>query len=527
MSKKDLIFIYGPPLVGKSTLGHSFARHLSLPFWDLDEIIVEQAGKSIPDIFSEDGESTFRAWEYKLLQEICQRERGVVALGGGALTQPAARDLVEEEGDVVFLRASRDTLLDRCQTRSASRPLLQKAPVQKLRGLLENRAAHYASFRRWVNIEGLAESEILSALERALGRFRVEGMGEGYDVRVRPGGLDDVGEALQPYTRAGVLALVTDNRVGEFYAARVMDALQQAGYRVNLYSFPAGEASKTMRTVRGLWDRFLQDEMERGSTVVSLGGGVVGDVAGFAAAVYHRGIPWVNLPTSLLAMVDASLGGKTGVDLPQGKNLVGAFHPPAVVWVDPEVLDTLAEEELWSGMAEVIKHGVIADPDLFARIEKGSGLFLAHREEIIRRAMAVKIGLVREDPFDRGRRRVLNFGHTVGHGVEHASGFNMRHGEAVAVGMVIESCIAEKMGLAAPGLTRKVRDALRAWQLPADIPPSISTERIISSMMRDKKKEDGRLQFSLPVDLGEVKTGVDVPQDMWQSALHSKGEWDG
>ena len=527
MPNTDLIFIYGPPLVGKSTLGRTFARHLNLPFWDLDEIIAGRAGKSIPDIFSEEGESAFRNWEIKLLREICQREAGVVALGGGALTQPAARNLVERAGQVVLLQASRHTLLDRSQARSGNRPLLQDDPVHRLRTLLEDRAEHYASFERQIHVEGLAEPAILSALERSLGRFRMEGMGEGYDVRVHPGSLDEIGDVLKPYIGVGPLAIVTDNRVGDLYAGRVRDALQRSGYGASTYTFPAGEASKTMSTVRDLWEHFLKVGMERGSTVVSLGGGVVGDVAGFAAALYYRGVPWINLPTSLLAMVDASLGGKTGVDLPRGKNLVGAFHPPELVWVDPGVLDTLAEEELQSGMAEVIKHGVIADPDLFSRISEGQGGFLTQREEIIRRAMAVKAGIVREDPFDRGRRRVLNFGHTVGHGVEHASGFELRHGEAVAAGMVVETRIAEEIGLAAPGLTSKVIGALQAWQLPVHIPSSISAEEIVSSMMRDKKMEGGRLQFSLPVDLGEVRAGVEVPRDVWQSVLAHTGESDG
>jgi 3-dehydroquinate synthetase len=167
--------------------------------------------------------------------------------------------------------------------------------------------------------------------------------------------------------------------------------------------------------------------------VVSLGGGVVGDLTGFAAATYHRGVDWVNIPTSLLAMVDAGIGGRTGVDLPQGKNLVGAFHPPRQVWIDPELLHTLPDKELSSGMAEVIKHGLISDPDLFALTAKGKGNFLKYRDEIIRRAVAVKINIIRKDPFDRDLRQALNFGHTLGHAVELVSGFKLSHGEAIAI----------------------------------------------------------------------------------------------
>jgi len=260
---------------------------------------------------------------------------------------------------------------------------------------------------------------------------------------------------------------------------------------------------------------------------MALGGGVVGDLAGFAAGTFLRGVPWVGVPTSLLAMVDASLGGKTGADLPQGKNLIGAFYPPRLVLADPEVLETLPEAEFVSGMAEVVKHGVIDDPELFetcldfrslcealrAREERDFGSL----EEIIRRAMAVKIHIIEEDPYEKGIRASLNFGHTVGHGVELVSEFKVRHGEAVAIGMVGETRMAEQIGLAQAGLSDDIASVLNNLGLPTEIPPDLDRDAIIAAVQRDKKKADGVVRFALPAAIGKVRVGVEVND--WEAVI--------
>jgi shikimate kinase / 3-dehydroquinate synthase len=202
---------------------------------------------------------------------------------------------------------------------------------------------------------------------------------------------------------------------------------------------PAGEESKNLELVSYLWKDFLENGLDRNSTVIALGGGVVSDMAGFAASTYMRGIQWIALPTTLLGMVDASLGGKTGIDLPEGKNLVGSFHPPKLVLADPGLLFTLPERELTSGMAEVVKHGIISDPELFGMCKNGMDWVKQNLEEIVKRAMAVKIQIIEEDPYEKGDRAALNLGHTVGHAVELVSDFELRHGEAVAIGMVMEA----------------------------------------------------------------------------------------
>jgi len=295
-----------------------------------------------------------------------------------------------------------------------------------------------------------------------------------------------------------------------------MESLENSGFDVRGITIPTGEKYKTLDTVSRLWDAFSTAKIERRSTVLALGGGVVGDLSGYAASAWLRGVPWVAVPTSLLSMVDASIGGKTGFDLKQGKNLVGAFHPPRLVLVDPEVLTTLPTAEWTNGLAEVIKHGVIADPELFEECREldSSG----NLPGLISSAMAVKVKIIEEDPFEKGRRSVLNLGHTVGHGVELVSGFRIRHGEAVAIGMVTEARIAEKCGLAKAGLANEIASVVRAVGLPTEIPLDLDWDAITSAMTRDKKKIGGRINFALPASIGDVRAGVDVDDRLWLPA---------
>jgi len=344
-----------------------------------------------------------------------------------------------------------------------------------------------------------------------LGMFRVSGMGQPYDVQVVSGGLDAVGEELAARGLRGPIALVSDENVGPIYAARVDGTLKKLGFATRIVQIPAGEAHKTMQTVARLWEDFLAAGVERGSTVVALGGGVVGDLAGFAAATYLRGVPWVGLPTSLLAMADSSLGGKTGADLPQGKNLVGAFHAPRMVLADPQSLATLPPDELRSGLAEVVKAGVIGDPRLFELCEGLADLKdISALDEIVRRSMAVKVRVIQSDPFEKGLRASLNLGHTIGHGVELASGFRLKHGEAVAIGMAAEARLAEQMGLAEAGLADGIAVVLEHLGLPTRVPSGLDRRVIQKAMRVDKKKARGSLRFALPLRVGEVKVGVEV-----------------
>jgi 3-dehydroquinate synthase len=504
------IFIYGPPGSGKTTLGRRLAEGLNLPFYDLDEMIVDRAGLSIPEIFSEEGESGFRNWESRLLNEVLEEPQSVVALGGGALETDENRSRVEAAGRVICLTAPFETLLMRSQAHAGQRPLLLGDSKARLEDLLERRAEHYGSFElRLDNGELPLESAVWEA-QLLLGAFRVSGMGDGYDVRVVPGGVDCVGSYLRHCDLKGPIAVITDDNVGPLYAERVLDSCGSEGYQVNTLTIRAGEEHKTLETVHHLWDGLLVTQLERGSIVVALGGGVVGDLAGFAAATYMRGIPWIVLPTSLLAMVDASLGGKTGADLPQGKNLVGAFHPPSLVLADSEALATLPKVELRNGLAEVVKHGVIGDPKLFDLCSQGWEALSNNWDEVVRRGMAVKVRIIQEDPFERGVRAALNLGHTLGHAIELVSRFQLKHGEAVAIGMVAAARLSEKIGMAELGLVEKITFTLSNLGLPTQIPDGMDNDQILAAMSHDKKRRGGKARFVLPAAIGEVRWGIEI-----------------
>jgi len=272
---------------------------------------------------------------------------------------------------------------------------------------------------------------------------------------------------------------------------------------------PAGEDHKTLETISLLWKSFLENGLDRKSTVIALGGGVVSDMAGFAAATYMRGINWICVPTTLLSMVDASVGGKTGFDLPEGKNLIGAFYPPKLVLADPSLLLTLSDRELRSGMAEVVKHGIISDPDLFAMCNCGMDWVKGNLEEVVKRAMAVKIQVIEDDPYEKGFRAALNLGHTVGHAVELVSRFELRHGEAIAIGMAVEAAYSARVGLSTSGVVKAVQDLLSALNLPIAIPKEMPRAEIIRAMRMDKKKNAKVIRFALPVEIGKVEL-VDV-----------------
>jgi shikimate kinase / 3-dehydroquinate synthase len=517
-SAHSAVFLYGPPGSGKSTIGQALAHALSIPFWDMDEEIENHAGMPVAEIFAIEGEEGFRAREKRMLELLIGKVNGVVALGGGSLLDPENRARVTSAGQVLCLNAPVEKLIERLQTQVGKRPLIdeetdsasrQEILTKNLNELIQRRFSHYASFPQ-IDVSGMTPEDAAWAVQMRLGRFHVSGMGGGYDVLIGSGALDALGVQLQVRNLKGPVALISDDQVGEQYAPRAISSLEKAGYEVQPILLPVGEQSKTLESLSYLWEAFLQAGLERSSSVVALGGGVVGDIAGFAAATYLRGIPWVAVPTSLLAMVDASLGGKTGVDLPQGKNLVGAFHPPALVLSDPEVLETLPEAELRSGMAEIVKAGVIGDARLFELCQQGWKPLQADLDEVVRRGMAVKIRVIQEDPYEKGRRATLNLGHTVGHALERASGYTLRHGEAVSIGMVAETRMAEQNRLAEAGLAEQIAHTLQSLGLPTSIPADIDRSVVLQTMKLDKKRAAGQVLFSLPCRIGEVKTGCEV-----------------
>jgi 3-dehydroquinate synthase len=328
-----------------------------------------------------------------------------------------------------------------------------------------------------------------------------------YRVTIGAGVRHELGILVAAAAPAHHYAVLTDDQVAPHYGDAAVASLGRHG-RATIHYMRAGEAHKTRETWARLTDELLAAGCGRDTTVVALGGGVVGDVAGFVAATFMRGVPVIQCPTSLLAMIDASVGGKTGVDTEAGKNLVGAFHPPAAVLIDVETLQTLPAAHRRAGLAEAIKHGVVADAAHFARIETLLPALLEGDPtatlEIVARSVEIKSGVVRADPRETGRRKILNFGHTLGHAIEQASGYALLHGEAIAIGMVLEARLAERIGVADRGMAGQVEHALRAAALPVARPGSLRPDALLQLTRRDKKARGGAVAYSLPARIGEM-----------------------
>lgn len=460
------IFLYGPPASGKTTLGARLAAALAWRFIDLDGEIERRSGRAIPEIFAREGEATFRELERQTLAAVAEsrkEDRGglIVALGGGTLLNPECKAVAEACGKIWLLEAPDDAELERrIASRPGSRPLGNRA---------KERAAHYASFPARVT----ASFDLVDSLV-------VVGTGlEGFE--------------------AGAKAAVADENLAGIYS----DFL--AG--LPLFAIPAGECNKRLETVMGIWRHFAASGIGRSDAILAFGGGITGDLCGFAAATWMRGVPWINAPTSLLAMVDASTGGKTGCDLDEGKNLIGAFHSPRLVVIDAARLSSLPERELACGQAEMIKHEIIS-----GRCRTSIAKIPDAKE--IASNLSVKVGIVRQDPFEtKGLRALLNCGHTIGHALETASGYSLSHGEAVAIGCVEEAKLAVRLGFAHDNFPKALAERFAAAGLPTSL-GGFTLDSLAPLMLSDKKKVGGKVAFALPCAFGDVRSVLLDPMEL-------------
>ena len=359
-------------------------------------------------------------------------------------------------------------------------------------------------------------------------RVRVNLPERGYEILIQEGLIDRVGEVLLPLTKGPHVVVVTNEVVKGFYGARLVRGLKVAGFRPTVLCLPDGERTKSMKWVSAILDELVRRRYERRTVLLALGGGVTGDLAGFAASIYLRGIPFVQVPTTLVAQVDSSIGGKTGVNHPLGKNLIGSFYQPRLVVSDPGVLRTLPAREYRAGLAEVIKYGVIADAGFFEFLEANTGRILdldpeaIHR--VIRTSSTVKAEVVSEDEREGDRRRILNFGHTVGHAVETVTKYRRyKHGEAVAIGMVMAAQLAVQLGVADTQVAGRIRALVRTVGL-SDRLPAYPAAAFLLAMRLDKKVQDRRIHFVLPDRIGHVSVQpVDEPHIRKMLAIRRSG----
>jgi shikimate kinase/3-dehydroquinate synthase len=508
------IVLSGPPGSGKSTVGPRLAERLGWSYVDLDQAVEARAGQSVEAVFERDGEFAFRALERAAFEEALARVDVVIAAGGGALVDRAWRRAVLERASVVALTAPVEVLIDRLSGNSV-RPLLAGGDLRaSLERLLDARRDAYPEAHCVVDTARVTADEAPGHILEALAGSVPVWLGErSYRVRFAP--VATLGDALAGRR----CVVVSDRNVARHHRKAWTRALR--GALAAEAVVPPGEHSKNLRSLRLLWRRALGASLDRDGAFVCVGGGVVSDLGGFAAATFLRGVRYVTAPTSTLAMLDASVGGKTALDLPEGKNLIGAFHQPADVCVDTSLLATLPLRHHRAGLAEALKVALTADASLAALLEaRGAALAASAADEalpeVIRRAVAIKAAVVSRDEREGGERASLNFGHTLGHAIESATGYRLLHGECVALGMIAECAVGERLGLTPPSLTERVTRAVGALSLPTRV--RAREDAVVAKLARDKKRAGGAARVVLLREVGRWSL-VPVTEDDLRAGL--------
>jgi 3-dehydroquinate synthase len=551
------LIITGFSGTGKSLVAMEVALRLNWDFMDTDDEIVKQTGKPIAEIFRQDGEDKFRELEREMIRKACQQKRTVIAIGGGAIVDPQNYELLTKAGLIVCLEAKPETIYERLFREAARgpeavvRPLLAvDDPLERIRQLKASRQPHYAKADWTIHTDGLSVSEVADEVIRASRLLRhytprndsdkdivcmVETKTQSYPVLVGYGLLDKLGEKMKQAALSGTVTIISDENVFSVYGSKVERILKDAGFAVNSFVVSPGEETKTMDSALKIYDFLVGHRAERDDIIIALGGGMVGDLAGFVAATFLRGMPWVQVPTSLVAMVDASIGGKVGVNHPEGKNLIGAFYQPNLVLADCQTLTTLPQRELTSGWAEVIKHGLILDKEYFEFLESSVKRLIKLEPELLTRAIArsaaIKAQVISQDEKEReGKRTILNYGHTIAHGLEAATQYKrFLHGEAVAIGMVGAAELSQRLGLLHSAAVESQQALLQKFGLPTSLRAirgslKLSLAGVIRAMELDKKVRGKSIRWVLLQDIGKAVVRSDVPQEDVLAVLQELAE---
>jgi len=529
---------------GKTTIGRALAKKLNMRFVDSDHEVEARTGVAIPVIFDIEGEASFRQREADAIRDLTAQSGIVLATGGGAILNPQSREYLKSRGTVVYLRASVTSILHRT-SHDKNRPLLKTDnPRKVLEELTRQREPLYLEIAHIVvetgrpNVAQLIQSILVKLARPILPASRLKqpmteqqptshtlhvALGDrSYPICIAPDALHQIAT----YVQSKRYLIVTNTTVAPLYLERVTRALQGAGKQGEQVILPDGEQYKTLDTLTLIFDALLQNKCDRKTTLIALGGGVIGDITGYAAASYMRGVPFVQIPTTLLSQVDSSVGGKTGVNHPLGKNMIGAFYQPQAVISDTKTLATLPARELSAGLAEIIKYGAIIDMDFFAWLEKNCQLLRnldpAALAYAVGRSCEIKAEIVRLDERESGLRAILNFGHTFAHAIESAMGYGVwLHGEAVGCGMVIAADLSQRLGYISKEDTERLRALVAAAGLPVH-PPALSVATWLEWMQVDKKNDDGQIKFILLNPMGRAVV-ESVPADVLAATLQACG----
>ncbi|MDQ7842747.1 MAG: 3-dehydroquinate synthase [Armatimonadota bacterium] len=510
---------------GKSAVGQILARRLGWTFVDIDRRAARRERATVPQILARHGEGYFRDVEARIIAEVAGRRDLVIATGAGVVLRPENMRRLRANGWIVSLTAPVDVLLTRLGER---RPSLGGDARGEVVRLLDQRRPLYRDADLMIDVSVATPDRVADAVLAFLGRrdrrtVPVHLSGRDYPVHIGEGILPLLPVDLAALGAGRRVAVVTHRSVRRSAAGALLGVLRSQGFEVSVFDVPAGEGSKSLVMVGALCTRLARARVDRHSTLLAVGGGVVGDLGGFVAATYMRGIRLVHVPTTLLAMVDSSIGGKTGVNHAGVKNLVGAFYQPSAVVADVRTLQTLPERELRSGLAEVVKTAVVGDADLFEFLEDNLAAVLRREPdaliEVISRCAAFKARVVEADEAERAERQILNYGHTLGHAVEAAAGFRgLTHGEAVAIGMALEARLAQRLGLTSAATVERQNALLARIGLPVRLGP-VSRAAVWRALALDKKSKDGVLRWPMLVGIGSVRREQEVPEALLREVI--------
>lgn len=514
---------------GKTSVGRELSRLLGYEFIDTDVLIEKQEGMPISLIFKKKGEDYFRRVEQRTVEDVSRKDKAVIATGGGVIKNSTNVKNLGRRGVLIWLRADPEMILRRVMLEGGTRPLLDvEEPLNEINKLLSERMSLYLQADASVDTNyitpGEAAYEIMERLGLDSQQVRVELKERSYDIIIGSRILENLGLRIKEF-RPSKVALVSNKTIYSLYKDRIVKSFQKYHIEPEVMLLPDGEEYKDILWTYYLYGELLKARFDRNSLLVAFGGGVIGDITGFAASTYMRGVRFVQVPTTLLSQVDSSVGGKTGINHPLGKNMIGTFSQPSLVFIDIDTLRTLPEREFYSGMSEIIKYGVIADGRLFDTLHVDREDILAHGDslvKIIKRSCEIKADVVSKDEREAGLRAILNYGHTIGHAVETVTGYKKYlHGEAVAIGMAAAADMAARMGILKKQVAGRIRELVGLYNLPGSLPDRLNVDDLISAMTVDKKAKAGRLSFILPESIGTVRIEENIDEKLLKEVLKS------
>lgn len=521
------IFLTGFMGTGKSAVGRILAKMSDCDFFDSDEEIEKKSGMTIKDIFSQQGESHFRGLEREIIEHLASLSNCVISTGGGVVLSPQNMEVLRSNGTIISLKAKPEVILERI-SKTNRRPLLDvDNPCSKIHEILKAREGLY-------NGDLLLDTSYMKPEEAAIrikafinskkqsSRFTIDFANGASEIVSGSHLIDDLNKFIGDIYPKGKILIISSPTLHELWGSKLRKALN-ASYSLDWCLIPDGEEYKSIDSLSKIYDNAAEMKLDRESLIIGFGGGVIGDISGFAASTFMRGIPCIQIPTTLLSQVDSSIGGKTAINYKDGKNLIGSFYQPKMIIADTSLLVTLPPRELSNGLAEVIKYGIISNYEFFEYLENKIDKILKLDQEamtyIIRKSCSIKASIVKQDEMDYGLRMLLNYGHTIGHAIEAATDYRcFRHGEAVSLGMEGAAYIATAMGIMNEDYRKRQSKLLASAGLPIRF-SEMNIEKVFSMMKNDKKSQEGHLRFVLSDSPGSSAIFDNVTDDYIKNAL--------